>query len=522
MLLVLAFAPIGWAWCGWLALTPAWMILRGSAPARARPLRYGYAAGLLFIGGCFWWIGAAAPPGFIVMLAVLSFYVALWFLLVARLLPAPMPDRPLPARELLPQAALAAACWVCLEWLRGWFLSGFNWNDLGVSQSSSLHFRQLAALGGVPLLSFVLVLFAVFVGETIHALLRPGRGKWSQARLPAALGATVLALAWVYGWHHLQRHENETPAQIVRYACIQPNVAEIPYAQGNMSIIAPEEVRAFQVQQDLSSVAARQRPDLLLWPEAITTQRLTIDPLIVRSVRNVTAQYSGDLLLGAEEMDTAEKFYNCAYLLDRDPPSLQSYRKIYLVVLGEYLPWSDEFPWLRKIWGSDISFVAGKRPALFTLSRGRATLSPFICFEDTQPGLAMNAARLDPDFFVTLTNDSWYSGIFARWTLEQHLQNALLRTVEHDRTLIRCANNGISCEIDPDGTIIAEVQDVAGNAHNVRGVLARSLLLFSPRPTLYERWGDWVVLFSQLAVIAPGILYLRNYIRLKFLRRKEL
>jgi hypothetical protein len=66
------------------------------------------------------------------------------------------------------------------------------------------------------------------------------------------------------------------------------------------------------------------------------------------------------------------------------------------------------------------------------------------------------------------------------------------------------------------------VQDAAGNAHNVRGVLARSLLLFSPRPTLYERWGDWVVLLSQLAVIAPGILYLRNYIRLKFLRRKEL
>jgi apolipoprotein N-acyltransferase len=509
--MVSAFAPMNLAWCGWLALTPAWLLLRHSPPVRTRPLRYGYAAGLVFIGGCFWWIGAAAPPGFIVTVVVLSSYLALWFLLIARLLPSPVPDRPLPARALILQAFLAAAFWICLEWLRGWFLSGFNWNDLGVSQASSLHFRQLAALGGVPLLSFVLVLFAVFLAETISALLRPGRESWSQARLPAALAATVLALSWIYGWHHLQRHENEAPTRSLRYACIQPNVAEIPYAKGVMSIIAPEEVQAFQLQQDLSSVAVRDQPDLLIWPEAITTQRLTIDPLIARTVRNVAVQYPGDLLLGAEEMDDEGKSYNCAYLLDRDPPSLQDYRKIHLVILGEYLPWSDEFPWLRKIWGSDISFVAGKQPALFTLSRGRATLSPFICYEDTQPGLAMNAARLHPDFFVTLTNDSWYGGLYAKWTLAQHLQNALLRTVEHDRPLLRCANNGISCEIDPDGTIVADVRDADGNTTSVQGVLSRSLFLFHPQVTLYERWGDWVVLLSQLATSAAGVIYLLKY-----------
>lgn len=521
--MVLAFAPIGWAWCGWVALTPAWLLLRYSPAVRMRPRRYGYAAGMVFIGASFWWVGAAAPPGFLVMMGVLSFYVALWFLFVARLLPAPAPDRPLPARTLLVHAFLAAAFWVCLEWLRGWFLSGFNWNDLGVSQTSSLHFRQLAALGGVPLLSFVLVLFAVFLAETINALFHPGPGKWSRARLPAALAAIVLALSWGYGWRHLQRHENEAPRHSLRYACIQPNVAEIPYAKGDMSIIAPEEVQAFQLQQDLSARAVRDQPDLLIWPEAITTQRLTIDPLIARTVRNVAALYPGDLLLGAEEVDNAGKFYNCAYLLDRDPPSLQDYRKIHLVILGEYLPWSDEFPWLRKIWGSDISFVAGKHPALFTLSRGRATLSPFICYEDTQPGLAMNAARLHPDFFVTLTNDSWYGGLYARWTLAQHLQNALLRTVEHDRPLVRCGNNGISCEIDPDGTIVADVRDIDGNTTNVQGVMSRSLFLFDPQVTLYERWGDWVVRLSQVATLAAGFIYLFQYHpRLKFQRQKEI
>ena len=522
--MVLAFAPIGWAWCGWVALAPAWLLLRYSPPVRTRPLRYGYAAGVVFVGGCFWWVGAAAPPGFVVTVVVLSSYTALWFLLVARLLPAPGPDRPLPARMLILQASLAAAFWVCLEWMRGWFLSGFNWNDLGVSQTSSLHFRQLAALGGVPLLSFVLVLFAIFLAETIHALLRPGREKWSRARLPAALGATVMVLSWIYGWHYLQRHENEAPDRSLRYACIQPNVAEIPYAKGDMSIIAPEEVQAFQLQQDLSARAVRDQPDLLIWPEAITTQRLTIDPLIARTVRTVTALYPGDLLLGAEEMDQAENFYNCAYLLDRDPPSLQDYRKIHLVILGEYLPWSDEFPWLRKIWGSDISFIAGKQPALFTLSRDRATLSPFICYEDTQPDLAMHAARLHPDFFVTLTNDSWYGGpLVARWMLPQHLQNALLRTVEHDRVLVACANNGISCEIDPDGTIVADVRDADGNTSNVQGIMSRSLFLFPPQVTFYERWGEWVILLSQLATSAAGIIYLvKCFFRLKHQAHKEI
>jgi apolipoprotein N-acyltransferase len=365
------------------------------------------------------------------------------------------------------------------------------------------------------------VLFAVFLAEAINTFLCSGRERWSQARLTAALAATVFAASWIYGWHHLQRHENEAPERSLRYACIQPNVAEIPYAQGVMSTIAPEEVQAFQLQQDLSAIAVRNQPDLLIWPEAITTQRLTIDPLIARTLRNVTAQYSGDLLLGAEEMDDAGKSYNCAYLLDRDPPSLQDYRKIHLVILGEYLPWSDEFPWLRKVWGSDTSFVAGKQPALFTLSRGRATLSPFICYEDTQPELAMNAARLHPDFFATLTNDGWFTGVSAKWLLTQHLQNALLRTVEHDRPLIRCGNNGISCEIDPDGTIVADVRDADGHTSNVQGVLSRSLFLFPPQVTPYERWGDWVVLLSQLATLAAGIAYLWKWFPSLSIRRRK-
>jgi apolipoprotein N-acyltransferase len=519
LLLVLSFAPFAWSWCGWIALTPAWSALRCCPSVQARPIRHGYVLGLVFIGGCFWWVGTATPFGLAVMLLVLSFYPALWFLLVVRLL-KPVTESPLPFRLLLSYACAASAFWITLEWLRSWFLTGFNWNELGVSQVPNLFLRQFAALGGVPLLSFALVLVGIFLAEAVLALRWPDKRRLRHIGTPFFCGGAVVAVTWAYGWFHLQRHENEPPFNSVSYVCVQPNIPEIPYASGDMSVIAPREVEAFEVQKKLSLSAIASVPDLLIWPEAITTQRLMLDPLIQESVRTIEGSFHGDFLLGAEDLD-GEHLYNCAYLLDPRTASIQIYRKNLLVVLGEYLPWSDNFPALRKWWGG-IYFTAGNQPARFTLAESRASLAPFICYEDTQPAAANRAARLHPDFFVTLTNDGWYTGLPATWILSQHLENARLRSVEHDRSLIRCANNGISCEIDPDGEVLDRVQDATGNSTNVPGTLSRRLFLRVPQTTFYERWGDWVGVLSRWVTLAAGIFYLSRKTRKLNSGHKEL
>ena len=47
--------------------------------------------------------------------------------------------------------------------------------------------------------------------------------------------------------------------------------------------------------------------------------------------------------------------------------------------------------------------------------------------------------------------------------------------------MIRCANNGVSCEIDQNGTVIDRLRDAAGASIDVAGIFARTLN-FYPRP----------------------------------------
>ena len=155
LLIVLSLAPFSCAPLAWIALVPAWWVLTRSEAVRRQPMRHGYLIGLIYFGATFWWISATSRrSGIVFLIPYLALYPAFWFLLVARFL------KPWTARTngaVLLQALGAAALWVTLEWWRSWFLTGFDWNELGDSQATSIAFRQLAAFGGVHLLSFLLV-----------------------------------------------------------------------------------------------------------------------------------------------------------------------------------------------------------------------------------------------------------------------------------------------------------------------------------------------------------------------------
>jgi apolipoprotein N-acyltransferase len=56
---------------------------------------------------------------------------------------------------------------------------------------------------------------------------------------------------------------------------------------------------------------------------------------------------------------------------------------------------------------------------------------------------------------VIITNDAWWGKLFGT---HQHNQYAVLRAIENRRWIVRCANTGISCIIDPYGNIHDETK----------------------------------------------------------------
>ncbi len=507
LLLVASFAPFASATCGWIALVPAWWVISRSECAQRQPIRHGYLIGLIYFGGTFWWISNVTAIGTFFLVLYLALYPALWFLLVARLI---LPWKGMISGNALFRAMAAASLWVTLEWWRSWFLTGFNWNELGISQATSIIFRQLAVYGGVHLLSFILVTVNILWAEGVLDILKGIRERRVvRASFPFAAAIFIVAVGFALGLTNMFSVKKRI-AQI-HFACIQPNIQQIPFDGGDWSEFQSKEDAALQKvkQMTLQAIAATPKPDLLIWPEAMIDEGVFQDRPLNDAVHDICLNYDGYFLLGSQDFDIAggRKLYNCAYLFGPGGDDYQEYRKTRLVILGEYLPFGDTFPWLRKAVGVGMDFTPGPRPERFVIDKPKATFAPLICFEDTLAPVADKAVLLKPDFFVTITNDGWYWGWTAFWGGHQHLNHAIFRCIEHDRPMIRCANTGISCVIDQNGTVTDRFRDAAGSEIDVGGIFTGTLNLFEPRITAYERWGDWIVLLSGLITAILGIRF---------------
>src|SRR5688572_10623918 len=144
-LLAVSYAPWDRGGLVWFSLIP--LICAVWFGGGKRSLSLGYVTGVVFFTTTFHWLSALgelfqspALFGLPLLLALyLALYPAAWAWFLARIA-APTDE----ARKFanswsnLGTGIMAASAWTALEWTRGWFLSGFGWNGLGVA----LH-RQL-------------------------------------------------------------------------------------------------------------------------------------------------------------------------------------------------------------------------------------------------------------------------------------------------------------------------------------------------------------------------------------------
>ena len=386
LLIVGSLAPFSCAPLAWIALVPAWCVLNRSESVRRRPFRYGYLVGLIYFGATLWWICDVTFIGIVFLIPFLSLYPACWFLLVTRFL------KPWHTRgngRVLSGALAAAALWVTLEWWRGWFLSGFDWNELGDSQATSIAFRQLAAFGGVHLISFVLVTVNVLWAEGLLALADQLRQRGTlRPSFPFGVALFIVAAGFALGAHHLFRHRGETPGPMVRFACIQPDIPQIPGSDSDQKM-----QDALNIQVALSLKAIADHPQLLVWPEATIDEGVFNDQPMNEAVESICEKYDGYFLLGSQDFDIPHhRLYNAAYLFSPGGEKYDEYRKVHLVILGEYFPFKNR--WLRsKLGMSGMDFSTGPYPRKFTLVKPPVSFTPLICFEDSLQGVVSTPPR---------------------------------------------------------------------------------------------------------------------------------
>ena len=93
------------------------------------------------------------------------------------------------AQTRYPRISCAAPLWVCLDYVRANFFTGFHWEDLGYSQFNNLPLIQSADIGGVYLLTFAIVLINSIFYEIIMS-----RRNFRRAAAVASCAVLVLSV----------------------------------------------------------------------------------------------------------------------------------------------------------------------------------------------------------------------------------------------------------------------------------------------------------------------------------------
>ncbi|MBI1735142.1 MAG: apolipoprotein N-acyltransferase [Candidatus Rokubacteria bacterium] len=483
-----AYPPLEWDWLAWLSLAPLFLVALAAPPRAA--LGWGSLGGLAFFLVLLRWLNFtfqtySAIPWMLAWgpTALLAGYCGLWFGLVTWLVA-------LVARRRGPGLALAVVpfAWVAAEWGRGLVLGGFPWGLLGYSQYARLPFIQIAELGGVWAVSFVIVAVNAALAGAIALPRR--RSVVGVAIALALVGGTV-----AFGVARLGELTAAEPGERARGATVaimQPAIAQP---------LKWDEQHAAETLRVYFGLTRQLRPgdaDLVVWPETATPTVLRRDPVLGAALVGLSREVGAPLLVGSIDFPDPRVPLprNTAFFLDER--GIQGrYDKIQLVPFGEFVPLPGIIGFVRG-WAEFIADMeAGTAHVVF---RGPpAPLGVVICYEGIFPGLVREFVKGGARLMVNMTNDAWFGMTSGP---EQHLSMYTLRAVEHRTAVVRAANTGVSAFIVPTGRILRRLGLFD------RGLMVERVPLRS-RTTAYTRFGDWLpylgLLVSGAALAAAAL-----------------
>jgi apolipoprotein N-acyltransferase len=459
---VLAFpAPALW-WFAYAALVP-WILLVRSAPTGRRAAFDGWWGGFGFMVAMHHWLLPSLHVFIFLIAALLGALWAPWGWLVRRFLGGrPSPGRGVAAVLVLPSA------WLAVELVRSWQGLGGPWGMLGASQWQVGPALRLASVGGVWLLSFLVV--AVNVAVAMLVAVR-------EFRIPALASLVATAAATSAAWVWSPRPDVDGG---VRIALVQPGV------MGGAD-------RRFDHEEELTRQLVGQHVDLVVWGESSVGFDLGRRPDLAWRIAALSRATGADILVNVDARRSDRPgIYKSSVLIGPDGPTGDRYDKMRLVPFGEYIPARSLLGWatsVGKAAGEDRR--RGTEQVVMDVGHG-LRVGPMICFETAFPDMSRHLAEDGAD---VLLGQSATSTFQHSWAPEQHASLAALRAAETGRPMVHSTLTGVSAVYGPGGQRLGPWLGTGASTARVYDVpLAHGV-------TPYARYGDWPV-HGALLVLA--------------------
>ncbi len=471
LLVGLSFPPIPLPYLVFFGLVPYLYVLN-QREGLAEINRFTYFTAFIFNLITLYWVGSWTPdadPFLMIAGTVLMFFNPLLFLIPSTLYYV--------CKQLFNKKVafmLLPFFWITYEYAYSITEFRFPWLTIAHSLAYFNTFIQISEIIGTFGLSIIIIYVNIFLFQFVKSYFE--HKKFNPLYLSVA--AIFIVLPLMYGF--LRLNSFELSKDSVQVGLIQPDLNpnkkwEIGNLQDHLNLYF-----------DLSEKAINDGAEVIIWPETalpvyllsgnykFETEQLhkfvdTNNIFLLTGMPDATFFFEGDTIPKDAKPTKSEGVfytsYNSIIMFTPESREIQKYGKIKLVPFGEKVPLVEHLPFLGDFlkWNVGISsWNTGKDTTVFGMTRSNISneidsikIAGLVCIESIYPGFTASFVQRGADMIAVVTNDSWYGNSSGPY---QHKEFSVFRAVENRRTVIRAANGGISCIIDPLGNTILDTK----------------------------------------------------------------
>lgn len=399
------------------------------------------------------------------------------------------------------------AYWISFEYLHfNWDLS-WPWLALGNVFATHPHWVQWYEYTGATGGSLWVLLSNVVAFNLYQIHREEGRSvKYLKA---VFIWAIILCLPVLISF--LQKKDLVVAQNKYNVVVVQPNID--PWDE---KFVAGKEEAQLQKLITLSASQIDANTALVVWPETAIPVGLDEDKIKENYFLNPVWSFLRkhpqiNLLTGiegyrrfdTEVSRTAKKIpngegyyesYNSAALFDS--AGVQIYHKSKLVPGVELLPSFLYFmkPVFEKFGGTTGGYTKDTMARVLNTTNRSFKVAPAICYESVYGDYLASFMQNEANLIAVITNDGWWGNTQGH---KQHMNYGRLRAIENRKWVVRSANTGISCFIDPLGNVVQAL------GWDKEGAMKQDITAFTHK-TFFAKNGD----LTALAMIVFSVLFI--------------
>jgi apolipoprotein N-acyltransferase len=374
----------------------------------------------------------------------------------------------------------------------------FPWTFLAHFFTGKTAFIQAAEIGGVILVSMLIMTISVLVYQSVSFFLKKDYFR-TYTRIQAAL--LIFFGLLIFGNIRLgQVSEEMNGMRNIKAALVHPGLdIEYKWKPENFESIVSR-------QMSLSESSLKDEPDMIIWGESNFPRYMENNPGYMRDFMLFAYNKEADLCIGSlgydyfEESESFKK-YNSAFFFDQNNQVIR-YDKRKLVPFGESFPFAWILTFLKEISLGQANFDKGTTYEPFEMTNG-IKFHPNICYEALFPYYNASFVRKGSEFIVNVSNDGWYEGTKQVY---QHSRFNVFRAIENRRSIVRLANKAESSIFYPTGEQVILFMGTE-NIQKVAKIPLNSTL------TIFTKYGylfAYTIIGLNAALLLAGIIAKSN------------